>query len=161
LSRFGNRGRKALSYVAVPSEALCAAFHLPLPELSARFPSRTQDQAHSRMSRLLPGAQRRRVRPAVSSEAGSFVAAFDSLAPALSPGGLPVHVARVPAAPLCQTPGARLGECPVKDRRYSSSGLVFSAFSPRNFAWINMSISPSITACTLLVSAPVRWSLTI
>jgi len=35
------------------------------------------------------------------------------------------------------------------------------AFSPRSFAWINISISPSITACTLLVSAPVRWSLTI
>ena len=38
LSRFGNRRREALSYVAVSGEALCAAFHLPLPELPARFP---------------------------------------------------------------------------------------------------------------------------
>jgi hypothetical protein len=30
------------------------------------------------------------------------------------------------------------------------------AFSPRNFACINTSMSPSITSCTLLVSAPVR-----
>ena len=56
LSRFGNRRREALSYVAVSGEALCAAFHLPLPELPARFPSRTQDQTHSRLSGLLPRA---------------------------------------------------------------------------------------------------------
>src|SRR6266576_2911097 len=31
-------------------------------------------------------------------------AAFDSLAPASSPFGLPVYVARVPAAPFCETP---------------------------------------------------------
>src|ERR1041384_259485 len=43
----------------------------------------------------------------------------------------------------------------VGDRRYSSSVLPFSAFCPRNFAWINMSMSPSITACTLLVFAPL------
>ena len=56
LSRFGNRRREALSYVAVSGKAFCAAFHLPLPELPARFPSRTQDQTHSRLSRLLPRA---------------------------------------------------------------------------------------------------------
>ena len=53
------------------------------------------------------------------------------------------------------------GRLPRCKRLYNSlsSPLVF--FSPRNFAWINMSMSPSITACTLLVSAPVRWSFTI
>ena len=48
---------------------LCAAFNLLLPELPARFPSRTQDQTHSRLSRLLPCAQPRRVRCPVSVEA--------------------------------------------------------------------------------------------
>jgi len=38
---------------------LCAAFHIPLPELPAQFPSLTQDQTHSRLSRLLSRAQRR------------------------------------------------------------------------------------------------------
>ena len=56
LSRFGNRGRETLSYVAISGEALYAAFHLPLPELPARFPSRAQDQTHSRLSGLLPRA---------------------------------------------------------------------------------------------------------
>ena len=32
----------------------------------------------------------------------------------------------------------------------------FAAFCPRNFAWMKRSMSPSMTACTLLVSAPVR-----
>src|SRR5712692_4935150 len=58
LPRFGNRRREALSYVAVSSHALCAAFHIPLPELPAQFSSLTQDQTHSRLSRLLPRAQR-------------------------------------------------------------------------------------------------------
>src|SRR5204863_7628353 len=53
LPRFGNRRREALSHVAVSSHALCAAFHIPLPELPAQFPSLTQDQTHSRLSRLL------------------------------------------------------------------------------------------------------------
>jgi len=37
-----------------------------------------------------------------------------------------------------------------------NSSLPFAAFCPRNFAWMKMSILPSITSCTLLVSAPVR-----
>ena len=46
----------------------------------------------------------------------------------------------------------------VTDTTSKAGGMrySFSAFCPRNLAWINMSISPSITACTLLVSAPVR-----
>ncbi len=42
--------------ISLSGKELCAALHLSLPELPARFPSRTQDQTHSRLSRLLPCA---------------------------------------------------------------------------------------------------------
>jgi hypothetical protein len=35
---------------------------------------------------------------------GNNCRAFDSLAPARSPFGLPVHVAQLPLAPFCETP---------------------------------------------------------
>lgn len=41
LPRPCNRRRKALSYAAVFSKALCAAFHVSLSKLPPRFPSRT------------------------------------------------------------------------------------------------------------------------
>ena len=123
LLRSCDRWGKALSFAPVSSNALRTAFHLSLSTVPARFSARAQDQAHGGMSRLLPRAQRRPIRCAVSVEAREIVAA------------------------VCYRPiGAP----------YSSSGFPFSAFSPRNLAWIKMSISPSITACTLLVSAPVR-----
>jgi hypothetical protein len=45
--------------------------------------------------------------------------AFDSFAPALSPGWLPVYVARVPAASFCE-PGKHSGltQAPYKRSRY-------------------------------------------
>jgi hypothetical protein len=46
-------------------------------------------------------------------------------------------------------------------RRYTSSFSPFAAFCPRNFAWMKLSILPSMTSWTLLVSVPVRWSFTI
>ena len=83
LSRFRNRRREALSYVAVSSEASCPTFHLSLPELPARFSSRAQDQALGGMPRLLPRTQRRSIRCPFSSKTAEIIAA------------------------LCQTPGAR------------------------------------------------------
>ena len=41
--------------------------------------------------------------------------AFDSLAPASSPFGLPVYVARVPAAPFCETPILNAAADPTTD----------------------------------------------
>ena len=39
----------------------------------------------------------------------------------------------------------RINNATLTERRYNISWS-FAAFSPRNFAWINLSISPSITA---------------
>ena len=39
-----------------------------------------------------------------AARVGGNCRAFDSLAPASSPFGLPVYVARRPAAPFCETP---------------------------------------------------------
>lgn len=135
LPGFGDHRREALSCTALSSKTLSAAFHLSLPKLPARFPSRAQDQTRCRMSRLLPGTQRRRIRSAISVETDKIVAAFVSNA------------------------ALRVGAW--HKRPYNSLSSPFVFFSPRNFAWINMSMSPSITACTLLVSAPVLWSFTI
>ncbi len=43
-----------------------------------------------------------------ADDTDAVVKAFDSLAPAYSACGLPVCVAGVPAAPLCQTPNSAL-----------------------------------------------------
>ena len=78
LPGLGNPGRKALPYVAFSSTALCAAFHLSLPKLPARFPSRPKDQTRCGMSRVLPGPQRRSIRRTLSIETPQLVAAFVS-----------------------------------------------------------------------------------
>ena len=78
LPGLGNPGRKALPYPALSSAALCAAFHLSLPKLPARFPSRAKDQTPCGMSRVLPGPQRRSIRRTLSIETPQIVAAFVS-----------------------------------------------------------------------------------
>src|SRR5262245_44874166 len=67
-----------MPYLAISCEAPHAAFHLSLPELPPRFPSRTQAQTHGRVFGLLPRAQRRPVRCTFSAEAAGRLAAFVS-----------------------------------------------------------------------------------
>src|ERR1700693_1599251 len=68
VSRFGNRGRRALPQFTVRDEKFPAAICLSLPELQTGISARAKDSPHNRMSRLLPKTQRWRFRSAFSAQ---------------------------------------------------------------------------------------------
>ena len=178
LPRSRHRGRSALSQSAVRDKSLPRAFCLSLPELPTGIPARAPHPPRDRVSRLLSKTQWRRLRSAVSTPAKRALlichsdrsrgmerverATWDRWAATVAAKSRETNEFNLLLiSETSRDVSTSLDMTISRNRRYRSSFSPLAAFCPRSFAWINMSILPSITSCTLLVSAPVRWSFTI